>query len=313
MPLIVLIGPPCSGKTIYASKLKRYLTDEKKVNVIHINEECLGLNKVEYYENSNKEKMLRAKLKSEVEKWLDDKNFVILDSYNYIKGYRYELYCLVRNYKTTLCVIYISRDLDFCLQHNYKHIISNNNLVSKNDSVNTKLSNLDNSSNNKLLNECDKNITNIENLIYPIELLKDLYSRLEVPQAKNRWDSPLYQIYQEEEIPYNEVYDNLTIGKRPNYAVSTVPEKNYDSSYLQELDIVCNSVNNRVMTEQSNENNIIKIDNYCTIYLKKVFSGIELKKIKQEFLKICKMHPPKNKEETLKNYTNYVNTVQDRY
>ena len=52
-----------------------------------------------------KEKMLRGALKSEVEKHITQDRIVIIDSLNYIKGYRYELYCLVRNSRTTLSVV----------------------------------------------------------------------------------------------------------------------------------------------------------------------------------------------------------------
>jgi len=49
------------------------------------------------------------------------------------------------------------------------------------------------------------------------------------------------------------------------------------------------------------------------VYLNKVFTAIELKKIKMEFIKISKNLPPKNKEETIKNFVEYIVTVQDRY
>ena len=105
MPLIVIAGGPCSGKTTVATKIKDYLEKEKGKKVLLINEESLGVNKVEFYKDSTCEKIIRAKLKSNVEKNLDDKSFVILDSLNYIKGYRYELYCLVRTYQTRHCVV----------------------------------------------------------------------------------------------------------------------------------------------------------------------------------------------------------------
>jgi len=40
--------------------------------------------------DASTEKILRASLKSEVERNLDNETIVILDSMNYIKGYRYE-------------------------------------------------------------------------------------------------------------------------------------------------------------------------------------------------------------------------------
>lgn len=75
-----------------------------------LNEEILGLNKEFYLSDPTQEKILRASLKSNVEKLLDQNRVVILDSMNYIKGYRYELYCLARNSMTTLCLVYCDTD-----------------------------------------------------------------------------------------------------------------------------------------------------------------------------------------------------------
>lgn len=105
MPLIVICGGPCSGKTTTAEKIKDYLEKDKSKKVILMNEENLGVNKLDFYKDSTSEKIIRAKLKSNVEKNLDDKTIVIIDSMNYIKGYRYELYCLVRTYQTRHCVV----------------------------------------------------------------------------------------------------------------------------------------------------------------------------------------------------------------
>ena len=58
----------------------------------------------------SKEKILRSAFKSEVEKGLDAETIVIADSLNYIKGYRYELYCLARGMTTTLCNVFCNTD-----------------------------------------------------------------------------------------------------------------------------------------------------------------------------------------------------------
>ena len=53
---------------------------------------------------------MRASLKSNVEKYIDSQRVVILDSMNYIKGFRYELFCLARAAKTTICLVYCDTD-----------------------------------------------------------------------------------------------------------------------------------------------------------------------------------------------------------
>lgn len=49
--------------------------------------------------------MTRGFLKSNVEKHLNQNDIVILDSLNYIKGFRYEIFCLARTAKTPHCVV----------------------------------------------------------------------------------------------------------------------------------------------------------------------------------------------------------------
>ena len=60
------------------------------------------------------EKMTRGFIKSNVEKSLSPDVIVIVDSMNYIKGFRYELFCLARASKTTNCLLYCNTPHDIC-------------------------------------------------------------------------------------------------------------------------------------------------------------------------------------------------------
>jgi len=48
------------------------------------------------------------------------------------------------------------------------------------------------------------------------------------------------------------------------------------------------------------------------IYLNKKLIPIQLKKIKLEFIKISKNHPPKDNEDIIKYFSEYIKTIQDR-
>lgn len=52
------------------------------------------------------EKKLRSAFMSAVERHLSQADLVIADSMNYIKGYRYQLYCGARATPTPHCVVY---------------------------------------------------------------------------------------------------------------------------------------------------------------------------------------------------------------
>ena len=62
-----------------------------------INEESLGIDKRSGYSSSLDEKHTRSALKAVVTNKLTGSCCVIVDSLNYIKGYRYELYCSARS------------------------------------------------------------------------------------------------------------------------------------------------------------------------------------------------------------------------
>jgi protein KTI12 len=55
--------------------------------------------------DSQKEKESRGKIMSDVQREIGQDVVVIADSMNYIKGYRYQLYCLARGVKTIHCVV----------------------------------------------------------------------------------------------------------------------------------------------------------------------------------------------------------------
>jgi protein KTI12 len=62
--------------------------------------------------------MTRGFIKSNVEKHISQDTVVIVDSMNYIKGYRYELYCLARSAKTTNCTLYLNTSYEKCKEWN---------------------------------------------------------------------------------------------------------------------------------------------------------------------------------------------------
>ena len=273
MPLIVMVGGPCSGKTEYALKLKKYFEEQKKILVNLINEETLNINKAESYKDITNEKTHRSRIKSLVDKDISDKSITIVDTLNYIKGTRYEFYCLVRNNKTRHCVIYIKTPLEKCLENNTK----------KNE--------------------------------YSIELLKDLYSRMEEPIQSHRWDCPLYTLYPGDDIPFDDICVSLFEGKRPKEPVAAKPDFVFDTNYIFQLDKNCQDVINNILEQQDKDlgNTVINYNDNDSVILNKKFSAIQLKKIKMEFIKISKTVPSKDKKETIKNFVDYILTVQNRF
>lgn len=117
MPLVLMCGFPCSGKSSRARQLKEFFEKggTKSVQIVSGDD---GLHRNSVFADSNKEKELRGTLKSEVIRLLSKEQLVILDFASYIKGYRYELYCLSKSVKTTHCVVHTDTAEDKCFEWN---------------------------------------------------------------------------------------------------------------------------------------------------------------------------------------------------
>ena len=70
----------------------------------HVNNQILGLDR-EVYKEAKAEKDARAAEYSAVERLLGRNALVIADGLNYIKGFRYQLYCEAKAVRTPSCVV----------------------------------------------------------------------------------------------------------------------------------------------------------------------------------------------------------------
>lgn len=82
MPLVVLTGMPCVGKTTFAQDLAAYLSSQVTSSVILINEESLGIPKSEAYSSEFQEKKTRGALRSAVDHALNPNTYVISTSFS---------------------------------------------------------------------------------------------------------------------------------------------------------------------------------------------------------------------------------------
>jgi len=158
MALIVICGLPCSGKSAVASALSQALKEatDEATHVLVIDEPSLNLeDRNQSYMNSVCEKRTRGQLKSAVERALNKQSILILDSLNCIKGYRYELHCIAKSAGTRYCMVHVDMPVERCRTFNQERFSSET---------------------------------------YSAAVFDDLAGRFERPDAKNRWDSPLFTI-----------------------------------------------------------------------------------------------------------------------
>ncbi|XP_050090119.1 protein KTI12 homolog [Anopheles aquasalis] len=205
MPLIIITGLPASGKTARAVALEKYFTDGGKGPVHIVSEaECIarsGYGVKASFTDTGKEKQIRASLKSEVMKLLSKTTLVILDGTNYIKGYRYEIFCASKSARTTQCTLYCSLTAEQRQQR--REAIMSKTLEA---------------------GELDG------------ETFDALCQRYEEPQDNNRWDRPLFTVYADEEPDLAQISKALfeQTPLPPNLATQNMPLS--ATNFLFELD-----------------------------------------------------------------------------
>lgn len=170
MPSLIITGGPCSGKTNFSELLaSRALAHKSSLikSTVIINERNARPDKTlrECYSNSTEEKLTRSALKSEFDKCVKDRSpskLVILDSMNYIKGFRYELHCISKSAGQKHGVVW-----NLC----HEKIAKAWNKQRSEESESSK-----------------------EEYYYSQEMMDALLSRYEAPDQRNRWDRPLWRV-----------------------------------------------------------------------------------------------------------------------
>ncbi|KAF1962213.1 RNA polymerase II elongator complex subunit [Byssothecium circinans] len=229
MPLVLISGYPSSGKTTRALQLKDFVETKiasadaraSKLRVHLINDQSLGVSRSVYH-TAKAEKDARAEEYSAVKRVLSRDDIVIADGPNYIKGFRYQLYCEAKAVQTPSCVVkvHIGTPAEKCRE------------------INTRL--LADKQNDGGYEEED-----FENLIF----------RYEEPNGMTRWDSPLFTVLDEDETPpFDQIWEALvgSDGKakfvRPNQA--TVLKPATEQNYLYELDKTTSDILAQITTYQ---------------------------------------------------------------
>ncbi|KAI9799729.1 MAG: hypothetical protein M1833_003848 [Piccolia ochrophora] len=229
MPLILITGYPTSGKSHRASQLSTYFTSRiattpslSRLKVHHVSPHSLSLPRT-VYASAATEKNARAAEYSAVKRALSRDDIVIADGLNYIKGFRYQLYCEAKTLSTPSCVIHIGTPAATCRTLN-EQILADPSTVDDG---------------------------------YPADVFDDLIRRYEEPTGMNRWDRPLFTVLHEDDAPpYADIWEAVVgteDGKRktvkPNLA--TVIPPTASPSLLPLLTSTTQSILTTILTFQS--------------------------------------------------------------
>ncbi|KAJ1482999.1 chromatin associated protein KTI12 [Baffinella frigidus] len=171
MPLVIVTGYPCSGKTRRAEEVAKFMR-EKGSAVQVVNNESLGIVRNSAYKDSASEKPARAALKAAVERHLSGDSLMICDDLNYIKGFRYELYCMARALGTSCTTIHCDATVEQLCTFNQEAGRGGGEAGGR----------------------------------YEDWILEELPRRFERPNDRNRWERPLFVVRPEDgDLPFEGV------------------------------------------------------------------------------------------------------------
>lgn len=188
---------------------------KKRKRRLHlVNDESLGVAR-DVYHAARPEKDARAAEMSAVKRLLGPDDLVVADGLNYIKGFRYQLFCEAKALQTPSCVVHVGASAEQCRALHAKRTESEPGLA------------------------------------YNGEVFENLIYRYEEPNGMARWDSPLFTVPHDDEAPpcdaiwevmfpsQSAASSSLSsakrgVGVRPNAA--TVLPQAAESDFLYALD-----------------------------------------------------------------------------
>lgn len=174
---------------------------------------------------------------------LSDKDIVILDGLNYIKGWRYQLHCEAKAVRTPSCILQIGCRTDRAKEVNEERLQRKDDAGADQETISDSPEPYEPG--------------NWDNLVF----------RYEEPNPMTRWDSPLFAlVWEDSEDQTRRVFDSLwdaIAGEgrkvvRPNQATMQ-RGRDADSDYLYTLDRETQVIVKRILDQQADEGGEVKI------------------------------------------------------
>ncbi|KAK4456028.1 chromatin associated protein KTI12 [Podospora aff. communis PSN243] len=253
MPLIIVTGLPTSGKSTRAAQLHAFLAERiaalpptsQPYRLHLISDTTQGISRAVYdlstlpahVRSANaSEKDARASLYGAVKRVLSPRDIVILDGLNYIKGWRYQLFCEAKNASTPSAVLQVGCSVDTARGVNEERLRRREAGIAEEEPYEP---------------------ANWENLVF----------RYEEPNPMTRWDSPLFTlIWEDDEAQAKEVFGKIwdvLAGEakkvvRPNQ--STVQrDKDPGGDYLYVLERETQDIVKKILERQTEEGGEVRI------------------------------------------------------
>ena len=177
-----------------------------------------------------------------------------MDALNYIKGFRYELFCVSKHMKTPQCVLQCATPVETAREWNYSR----------------------------------------EDGSYSQEIFDALVMRFESPDSRNRWDSPLFILHPDDPLPGADILSALFSRKPPPPNQSTQSQPLSSAGFLHELDRITQDIVNQILEAQNSGvagGSLVMPGAAETLKLSRDVSMPELRRLRRQFISYNKMHP----------------------
>lgn len=269
---MVISGYPSSGKTSRAQELVAFYKAKGRSALVVNDSQFTSFDRELTYSSSRNEKDLRAYLKSETQRLLNKDTLVIVDSLNYIKGYRYELFCVTKSAQTPHCVLWCDTSRSKALELN------------------------------EARSESDGK--------YSTKLMEELMMRYEEPNGQSRWDAPLFIVQIDNELNVDSIDAALFQSKAPPPNMSTVAQPLQATDFLYELDRTTNDTIKHVVSCQKGAvpGDKIRMPGGGEIHLTRHCTLAELNKIRRQFIVYMKLNPVSDCSQLSVMFTQYLQT-----
>ncbi|KAL7626893.1 kti12, chromatin associated [Parahypoxylon ruwenzoriense] len=275
MPLIIITGFPTSGKTTRAKQLHGYLSDRiqgvsiptgdgkstsPKYRLHLISDQTLSIPRTAYdlsavpahARSANaREKDARASTYGAIKRVLSDRDIVVLDGLNYIKGWRYQLFCEAKAVRTPSCVLQIGCSRERAREINEERRRRRQDKGSNGGGGSGRCEG-DGRGEEKEKDEDE------DEEAYEPENWENLVFRYEEPNAMTRWDSPLFTlIWEDSKEQTRQVFDSIwdaIAGEarkpvKPNQA-TVQRSRDTGGDYLYVLDRETQDIVKRILDQQ---------------------------------------------------------------
>ena len=199
---------------------------------------------------------------------------MILDSLNYIKGVRYELFCVSKHIKTPHCVIQCDTPAETAREWNQTREVADER--------------------------------------YSDQIFDALVMRFEPPDSRNRWDSPLFVIHPDDHLPGTDILAALLNRKPPPPNQSTQTQPLSATGFLHELDRKTQEIVSSVLGAQRTSvpgDTVAILGSTEKLCLPRMVTMAELRRLRRQFIAYTKLHPIEDCDKIPTLFVQYLNST----